>query len=109
MACGNSGGNSRILCSLIVVLMLLFGSFITVASNPTVAFQDGDFSYTTSGNPLVATITGYSGLGGAISIPSTLGGYPTVTIGDRSFYSSKLTSVTIPSSVTTIGNSAFGS
>jgi hypothetical protein len=42
-----------------------------------------------------------------ITIPSTLGGYPVVAIGDRAFQRLLLTSVTIPSGVTSIGNSAF--
>ena len=45
---------------------------------------------------------------GAITIPSTLGGYPVTSIGDRAFeYCSGLTSVTIPSGVTGIGDYAF--
>ena len=45
---------------------------------------------------------------GAITIPSTLGGYPVTSIGDGAFYGcSSLTSVTIPDSVTSIGGSAF--
>ena len=65
-----------------------------------------DYNYTISnGN---ATITGYTGAGGAIIIPSTLGGYATVAIGDNAFYDcTSLTSMTIPGSLTSIGVSAF--
>lgn len=70
------------------------------------------FTCTTSGT--YATITGYSGAGGAVSIPSIIkvsGTNRLVTaIGDSAFASgTSLTSVTIPSGVTSIGNSAFGS
>ncbi len=45
---------------------------------------------------------------GAITIPSTLGGYPVASIGEGALLGcSGLTSVTIPDSVTSIGEKAF--
>ena len=45
---------------------------------------------------------------GDVTIPSSLGGYPVTSIGERAFYSrSLLTSVEIPEGVTTIGDYAF--
>ena len=75
-------------------------------SSSAFADQDGDYTYTVSGGN--ATITAYTGTGGAISIPATLGGFPTVAIGDNAFLvKNTLTSVTFPSSLTSIGNYAF--
>jgi len=62
--------------------------------------------YTTVNNTI--TITGYTGPGGALDIPSTIIGLPVTGIGDSAFYDqSSLTSVTIPTSITNIGDYAF--
>jgi hypothetical protein len=64
------------------------------------------FTYTTNNGTI--TITGYTGSGGAVSIPSIITGLPVTSIGNSTFiYCSSLTSVTIPDSVTNIGNTAF--
>jgi len=56
---------------------------LVVLSSSAFALTDGDYEYTESGGN--ATITGYTGAGGAISIPAKLGGYPVVAIGDYAF------------------------
>lgn len=63
-----------------------------------------DYSTSSAGK---AGIVGYVGAGGAVNIPSTLGGFEVVGIFGAFVNKSSITSVTIPSSVTTIGNSAF--
>ena len=66
----------------------------------------GDFSYTTADD--TATITGWTGTGGAVTIPSMLNGLTVTGIGYQAFYSKTImTSVSIPSSVTSIGVSTF--
>jgi BspA type Leucine rich repeat region (6 copies)/PKD domain/Fibronectin type III domain len=97
-----------VLSSIFVFILLLVMFFVSIPDTVR-APQDGDFSYSVSADGK-ATITDYTGASGVITINSTLGGYPTVAIGNYAFYGySSLTAVTIPDSVTTIGNSAFHS
>jgi len=70
------------------------------------AALQAQFIYTI--NHGIITITGYTGPGDAVSIPSTINGLPVTSIGDYAFeFWSSLTSVTIPNSVTNIGQEAF--
>jgi hypothetical protein len=68
--------------------------------------QAQDYIYTTN-NDGTLTITGYIGSGGAVFIPGTINDLPVTSIGDWTFYSTDVTNVTIPDSVTTIGDGAF--
>jgi len=57
------------------------------------------FTYTINNGAV--TITGYTGPGGAVIIPSGTNGLPVTSIGDNALaYGYSLTSVTIPDSVT---------
>ncbi len=75
--------------------------------NMAFALQSGDFTYTESGGTI--TITGYTGTGGTVVIPAAIDGKPVVGIGLLCvlLYARGLTSVTIPDSVTSIGEYAF--
>jgi hypothetical protein len=87
-------------------LLQFLAALFLLSVIPAKAAQFGDFTYTATGSEV--TITGYTGTGGAITIPSSIGGLPVTDIGTSAFDSkASLTSVTIPSSVTTIGNYAF--
>jgi hypothetical protein len=71
------------------------------------AVAEAQFTFTTNDDNTI-TITGYTGPGGAVTIPGTTNGYPVTSIGDNVFYKCySLTNVTIPNSVITIGSVAF--
>jgi hypothetical protein len=67
--------------------------------------KKSDFTYKVKDG--TAIITGYVGQETAIVIPSTIDGYTVTEIGDDAFKTTKITSVSIPSTVTVIGWFAF--
>ena len=70
------------------------------------AAVEAQFTYITNADNTI-TITGYTGSGGDVAIPATINGLPVTDIGDEAFYGTVLTNVTIPDSVTNIGDDAF--
>src|SRR5581483_11665664 len=65
------------------------------------------YTYTNNGDG-TCTITGYSGPGGSVFVPSTIGGLTVVGIGANAFANNtSLTVVTLPAGVTSIGTNAF--
>lgn len=76
----------------------------TVPTTVTTTARE-DFEYTVSGSS--ATITGYKGSGGSVNIPSTLGGATVTAIASYAFEDAAITSVSVPSTVVSIGNGAF--
>jgi len=78
--------------------------FLLLAALPVVA--QAQFTYITNNGTI--TITGYTGPGGAVTIPGTINGLPVKRIGDYAFAAVGLTSVAIPNSVISIGDLAFG-
>ena len=65
--------------------LLALLSFILL-SNPiaVTAQQSGDFTYTDNNGAIA--ITGYTGAGGAVTIPSTINDIPVTSIGTEAFY-----------------------
>ena len=75
-----------------------------------VGIPTGLLPYTYTINNGAINITGYTGSGGAVTIPGTVGGLPITSIGSEAFYQcTNLNSVTIPDGVTNIGHGAFAS
>lgn len=80
-------------------------SLVLVLTLPAVV--QAQFTFTTNNGAFV--ITGYSGPGGAVTIPGASNGLP-VIIGDYAFYyQSTLTNLTILNGVVGIGSNAFNS
>lgn len=86
---------------------LLLSALILASALQTVfGEQSGDWTYSVSNNQ--ATITAYTGAGGAVTIPSEVNGILVVTIGSNIFgYGNAVTSITIPNGVASIDNGAF--
>jgi hypothetical protein len=81
-----------------------------VLSSPAFALQSGDFFYTVSGGTV--TISGFTSCQSELTptavIPDTIDSMPVVSIGNDAFNGcTRLTSVTIPDSVTSIGYNGF--
>ncbi len=98
---------------------LLFGSFafgfsdvnfadFAVRAEAAETFTEGYYTYTVDdeGNATITDVD--TSISGDVTIPSTLGGYPVISIGKSAFSScKKITSITIPNSVISIGDYAF--
>ncbi len=82
---------------------------LAITAMTTVSFGEtyGDYQYDADDYDKEAIITGYTGSGGDIVIPSSINGYKVVKIEDGAFVAKNITSVSIPASVETIGNEAF--
>lgn len=99
----------RIQISLFVItLMAIYFSTGRCVYAETLTY--GDFQYTKSSESSVlgyATITKYTGDGGTVVIPEEIDGYSVTVIASSAFASTSVTNVTLPKSLTTLGDYAF--
>ncbi|MHC1708968.1 MAG: leucine-rich repeat domain-containing protein [Methanomassiliicoccales archaeon] len=94
----------------ILITFILLAPLLVLVPGEVSALTDGDYEYELTGDPAVAAVTKYTGAGGAVSIPATLGGYSTAIIRHDAFNYGNgvhVTSAIIPSSVHTVENYAF--
>ena len=82
---------------------------IALLATPVLADAFGEWTYEVANGE--ATVTRYSGSGGAVAIPSELNGFPVTKVGNGwppvFVDGGTVASITIPNSVTSIGVSAF--
>ncbi len=126
---GLSVGNHTLNFSPVNGLAIPASQSVAVSANSTAKASGiyGQLTYTTNNGTI--TITGYTGLGGAVVLPGTINGLPVsiasyafqnifgltnitigsgvTSIGSYAFSLTGLAGVTIPDSVTNIGNGAF--
>ena len=79
-----------------------FGGVLAVAQTPPC-----QFTYITNSDGISITITGYTGSNSVVAIPNHISDYAVTSIGVGAFEGSKLGSITIPDSITSIGDNAF--
>src|SRR5271157_1662360 len=93
----------------VLLVLLCLAAPAAVQAQFTYTNTDGSiYGYSTNADGVSLTITGYTGPPWAVTIPTNLNGLTVTNIGANAFQNkSSLTSVTIPGSVTNIGDYAF--
>ena len=103
--------HAGLLCisALFVTLLLLLSSCGEDDKKPTETVDDKNFTYAVeNGQATVASYTPSGEISPKLIIPSTLGGYPVVRIGEGAFSGLKnIKEIVLPDSVTDIGKEAF--
>ena len=95
----------KLLAILLACLMLIPGG-IAMAEEAEV-LTSGDYEYTLNDDGS-ASITKYNGEADALTVPAELDGHTVTSIGDSAFSRcDSLTTITLPDSVTSIGDEVF--
>jgi hypothetical protein len=68
----------------IFILSIMTTAILLCCSSQVQAEQEGVYTYTVTDGK--AQITRYTGFGGVITIPNTLGGFPVTSIGSGAFF-----------------------
>jgi len=93
---------------LVMAAVVLFALLPAVGTTEAHAANEGDWEFTVDLSAKTATITKYTGKGGDIRIPGTLGGLTVIGFTGSTFAQyMAITSVTIPDFVTAIPDRAF--
>ena len=95
----------RLRCFFYSCLFLIIFPFLLTVTAETEVKTEGDYQYIEIDNSV--TIISYNGTDTEITIPSILGGLPVTQIGNSAFINTTLVDVTIPDSITHIGEYAF--
>jgi hypothetical protein len=89
------------------LLLLMVLPDVVQAQNAYSTNADGSiYTYSTNTDGTV-NIVAYAGPPWVVTIPAAINNLPVTSIGVNAFFQSSVTSMTIPDSVTTLGNSAF--
>lgn len=70
------------------------------------AAVSGNYEYKVLSDGTVE-ITAYNGSGGSVAVPEKLGSKTVTRIGDMAFYMSKVTAVTLPKTLKSVGTDVF--
>jgi hypothetical protein len=89
----------------ITTITLTTGIVVPATASMTEAQNAEDFKTVVVNGQV--TITDYTGSVKDVRIPDRINGFPVTSIGAAAFWDNRLTSVTIPDSVTSIGDQAF--
>ncbi|MDD2647406.1 MAG: leucine-rich repeat protein [Eubacteriales bacterium] len=97
----------KTLAFILVLCLVCFSISFAIGEEEKQEYKSGNYTFTLDENGN-AEITGWNGKADTLTIPSTLDGHTVTAIGDFTFnFCYSLASITIPDSVTSIGERAF--